>query len=93
MSTSEYTDLPSPPSTPIPTIPPTEDGATATTNEQTKPQVKLTDVAIENEIVALNMLVQFLGLAQKRGAFTIDEAAKIWECVKKFQKPLDAAAA
>jgi len=36
----------------------------------------------------LNLMVQFLGLAQKSGAFTIDEAAKIWECVKMFQKPI-----
>ena len=50
-------------------------------------QHKLTSVVVENEVVALNLLVQFLGLAQRRGAFTIDEAAKIWECVQKFQKP------
>jgi hypothetical protein len=25
-------------------------------------------------------------LAQKRGAFGFDESAKIWECIKKFQK-------
>ena len=47
----------------------------------------LTSLEIDNEITALNVMVQFLGLAQKRGAFTIDEAAKIWECVKKFQRP------
>lgn len=50
------------------------------------PQVKLTEVAVADEIVALNLIVSFLNLAQRRGAFTIDESAKIWECVKKFQK-------
>jgi len=50
------------------------------------PQVKLTEVAVTDEIVALNLIVSFLNLAQRRGAFTIDESAKIWECVKKFQK-------
>ena len=50
------------------------------------PQVKLTEVAVVDEIVALNLIVSFLNLAQRRGAFTIDESAKIWECVKKFQK-------
>jgi hypothetical protein len=54
-----------------------------------KHEVRLADVEVKNEIAALNLMVQFLGLAQKRGAFTIDEAAKIWECVKMFQKPVD----
>jgi len=53
-----------------------------------KPEVRLADIEVKNEIAALNLMVQFLGLAQKRGAFTIDEAAKIWECVKMFQKPI-----
>ena len=53
-----------------------------------KPEVRLADIEVKNEIAALNLMVQFLGLAQKRGAFTIDEAAKIWECVKMFQKPM-----
>ena len=49
-------------------------------------KVLLTGVEVTDENVALNLIVSFLGLAQKRGAFTIDESAKIWECVKKFQK-------
>lgn len=55
-----------------------------------RPETRITDVEVKNEIAALNLMVQFLGLAQKRGAFTIDEAAKIWECVKMFQKPVAA---
>jgi hypothetical protein len=55
-----------------------------------RPETRLSDVEVKNEIAALNLMVQFLGLAQKRGAFTIDEAAKIWECVKMFQKPIAA---
>jgi hypothetical protein len=51
-----------------------------------KVEVKLVDVKVENENVALNLLVSFLNLAQRRGVFTMDESAKIWECVKKFQK-------
>ena len=51
-----------------------------------KKDVKLTDVEIVNENMALNVLVSFLNLAQRRGVFSIDESAKIWECVKKFQK-------
>jgi hypothetical protein len=51
-----------------------------------KKEVKLTEVDIINENVALNVIVSFLNLAQRRGVFSIDESAKIWECVKKFQK-------
>ena len=51
-----------------------------------KKEVKLVDVEITNENVALNVIVSFLNLAQRRGVFSIDESAKIWECVKKFQK-------
>ena len=50
------------------------------------PSVKLTDVVITDENVALNVIVSFLSLAQRRGVFSMDESAKIWECVKKFQK-------
>jgi hypothetical protein len=50
------------------------------------PQTKLTDIEVTTEIVALNLLVSFLNLAQRRGIFSIDESAKIWECIKKFQK-------
>jgi hypothetical protein len=50
-------------------------------------EVKLVDVPITDENIALNVMVSFLNLAQKRGAFTIDESAKIWECIKIFQKP------
>ena len=55
--------------------------------KEEKPKLRLANMEIDNEITALNVMVQFLGLAQKRGAFTIDESAKIWECVKMFQRP------
>jgi len=51
-----------------------------------KAEPKLTEMVITDENMALNVIVAFLNLAHKRGAFTIDESAKIWECIKKFQK-------
>jgi hypothetical protein len=51
-----------------------------------KTEVKLVDISIIDENVALNVMVNFLGLAQKRGVFSFDESAKIWECIKTFQK-------
>jgi hypothetical protein len=49
-------------------------------------EVRLVDVAITDENTALNVMVSFLSLAHKRGVFGIDESAKIWECIKIFQK-------
>ena len=57
------------------------------TQTQETPQVKLVDIPINNENMALNVIISFVCLAQKRGVFSIEESAKIWECVKKFQKP------
>lgn len=53
---------------------------------QVQKKVLVTSVEITDENVALNVIVSFINIAQKRGAFTIDESAKIWECIKKFQK-------
>ena len=50
-------------------------------------KTKLMSVEIENENIALNVIVSFLNIAQRRGVFALDESAKIYECVKKFQKP------
>ena len=47
---------------------------------------KLLSVNVNDENTALNLLVSFINLAQRRGAFSIDESAKIWECISKFQK-------
>ena len=52
-------------------------------------EIRLTEIPVVDEITALNLMVSFLGLAQKRGAYTIDEASKIWECIKKFQRPVE----
>jgi hypothetical protein len=49
-------------------------------------EVKITDIPIKDENTSLNVMVNFLGIAQKRGVFTFDESAKIWECIKIFQK-------
>jgi hypothetical protein len=50
-----------------------------------KKQVRLVDVPLNTQQDALQLLVTFLHLAQKRGAFTLDESAKLWECIKMFQ--------
>jgi hypothetical protein len=56
-----------------------------TTPTSEKKQVRLVDVIINSQQDALQLLVTFIHLAQKRGSFTLDESAKLWECVKMFQ--------
>jgi hypothetical protein len=54
---------------------------------EVKKEVRLVDININDENTALNVMVNFLTIAHKRGVYTIDESAKIWECIKMFQKP------
>jgi hypothetical protein len=73
-----------------PTIEPTEPVTTdipqppAPTEEK---MVVLTDIEITNQNIAFNVLISFITLAQKRGTFSINESAKIWECLKYFLTP------
>tara|TARA_B100000927_G_C16359743_1_gene426942 strand:+ start:110 stop:370 length:261 start_codon:yes stop_codon:yes gene_type:complete len=57
----------------------------ANTDVKEKNEVRLVDVQVTNENESLRCLVAFLNLAQRRGAFTIDESSKIWECIQIFQ--------
>ena len=50
-------------------------------------KVRLVDVPVVNQDVALNLMVSFLNTAQSRGVFNIEESAKIWECVRFFIIP------
>jgi hypothetical protein len=53
-----------------------------------KKEIRLVDVPVTDENVALNIMISFVNLAQKRGAYNLDESSKIWECIKKFQKSI-----
>jgi hypothetical protein len=50
-------------------------------------QVPITEVPINDDNTALNVMVTFLSIAQKRGTFSIDESAKVWEAIKRFVAP------
>ena len=56
-------------------------------NDESANKMNLLEVPINNENDALNVIIGFLSVAQRRGAFAINESSKIFECVKKFQKP------
>jgi hypothetical protein len=71
-----------------PTVEPTEPVITdippAPVEEKT---VVLTDINVTDQNVAFNILISFITVAQKRGTFSINESAKIWECLKYFLTP------
>ena len=80
----DFTDRTTPLTEPS-TIPPTTESVEKTPPSQMQ---RLTEIPINDDNAALNVMVGFLDTAQKRGAFSLDESAKIWECVKRFiQKP------
>ena len=58
----------------------------AEATEEKKNEVSLLDIKVETENMALNVMVGFLNVAQRRGSFTIEEAAKISECINKFKR-------
>ena len=41
---------------------------------------------VKDENSALTILVSFINIAQRRGCYSIEESAKIFECLKLFQK-------
>ena len=60
--------------------------STASKDAAADAQVNILDIPIENENMALNVLVSFINLGQRRGVFNVQESAKIWECIEVFKK-------
>ena len=54
-----------------------------TTNPET-PKTLLVDVPVTGTNSALNLMIAFLSVAQKRGTFNMQESAKLWECISVF---------
>jgi hypothetical protein len=59
----------------------------APANSQVPPEVLLVNTPVTDENAALNVLVGFIGIAQRRGCFNIQESAKIWESIQRFSQP------
>jgi len=57
----------------------------AQTETETK-EVNIVDVDIKDENTALNVMVALLNTAQRRGVYTMQEAAQAWNCVKMFMR-------
>ena len=51
------------------------------------PHSALMQMPVTNQNEALNCLIGFVGIAQRRGVFALDEAAKAYHCVQMFRPP------
>ena len=69
--------------TPVQETPTTGANDTEGTDES---KIDLLTVDVNDDNTALNVIVGFLGIAQRRGVFAINESAKIYECIQQFQK-------
>ena len=49
-------------------------------------KVLIKDVQITNDSIAINLMAFMLEVAHRRGAFTLEEASKIHECITQLQK-------
>ncbi len=57
----------------------------APTEEKKKDEgVPILSVEIKDQDIALKMMVNFLEIANRRGAYSIAEVSKIHECIKMF---------
>jgi hypothetical protein len=54
-------------------------------NQNQNQQIPISEVPVNNQNEALQMIVYFINVAQKRGTYTLDESAKIYECIKLFK--------
>ncbi len=55
-------------------------------SEQKTQKVDINSIEINDENTALNVMVSYMNLAQRRGVFNMQESAKLWECIQFFVK-------
>ena len=58
--------------------------ATAAEEKVVDPHAALMGMPVTNQNEALNCLIGFIGIAQRRGVFALDEAAKAFHCIQMF---------
>ena len=65
----------------------TSTGSVSGTTPVDTKEVRLVDIPVTDTTMALNLMASFLNVAHRRGAFSLDESAKIWECLKRLAVP------
>ena len=48
-------------------------------------QINILEVPLDNDSQVLNLMITFLNIAHKRGAFSLEETGKIWSCIEYFK--------
>ena len=61
--------------------------AETTSAQQEQEKRRVSDINVTDQNAALNVMVGFLNVAQQRGVYSVEESAKIWECMKFFMPP------
>ena len=64
-----------------------EEGHEEEKSKKKDKKVDLLTIKVNSESVALNVLIGFIGIAQRRGVFAVNESAKIYEAIQFFMKP------
>jgi len=65
------------------------------TNTEVKSQddvkeIPITEVVIDNDLIAINILIAFAQIGHKRGAYNIEETSKLHEAIQYFTKKINA---
>jgi len=61
-----------------------ENGADEQPEAKMDPHAALMQMPVTDQNSALNCLIGFVGVAQRRGVFALDEAAKAFHCIQMF---------
>ena len=77
------------PDVPVPTFAPSQQPQEQQQQQQRPPPnnqlLNLLNANVTTPNTAFNVIIGFVGLAQGRGAYSLEEAAKIFECIKMFR--------
>ena len=60
------------------------DNSEADEKPEIDPHAALMQMPVTDQNSALNCLIGFVGIAQRRGVFALDEAAKAYHCIQMF---------
>ena len=75
---AESTDVPKASSPSTDAAPGAAPGAETST---APPKKKVSDIAVTDANVAINVLAGFVTLAQQRGCYSLEESSKVWEAI------------
>jgi hypothetical protein len=62
-----------------------EEKQTDEVQQSTDPHAILMQMPVTDQNSALNCIIGFLGIAQRRGVYALDEAAKAYHCIQMFR--------